>query len=85
MQNLIPIAAGRDVNTREDVKAYFQAHGITVHGWAKRNQFSRNVVKELIYGRGKGHHGQSHHVAIALGMKLPPSEEAPDVMLPRHK
>lgn len=78
MQNLIPIADSKDVNTADDVRHYFETHGISRAKWCKENNISPNVVKNLLSKtkRGKGVRGNTHHAAIALGMKLPPTDLA---------
>lgn len=72
MKNLIPIAEGKALNTAADAKDYFHKHGIAVNGWCRDHGLSRNVVKNLLTGRGKGVRGAAHEAAIALGMKFHP-------------
>ncbi len=33
---------------------------------------SYSLLRNVIYGRAKGHYGKAHHVAVALGMKDKP-------------
>ena len=73
MDNLIPIAQGKTVNNTDDVKSYFLSHGLSVNAWCKQHSFSRNVVKNLLSGRGRGNRGETHLAAIALGLKLSPT------------
>ena len=59
--------------TPETVKQYLCLHGITLKQWANDNGFSYNLVKDVMYGRVKGSHGTSHHIAVALGFKPDPN------------
>lgn len=77
MKNLIPIAEGKALNTAEDVKDYFLSNGIAVNSWCRTNGHSRNVVKNLLNGRGTGARGKTHLAAIALGMKKAPQDSVP--------
>lgn len=43
--------------------------GISVDSWAKANGFSASTVKSVLYGHSKGLRGESHRVAVALGLK----------------
>lgn len=57
------------MKTLEQVKQDFRRRGETVTGWARRNGFKPNNVRAVIYGRGKGHWGESHKIAVCLGIK----------------
>lgn len=52
-----------------EVRAEFQRKGISISAWALANQFSPNLVFEVLSGRKKGDRGQSHKIAVALGLK----------------
>ncbi len=55
--------------TAEEVRAEFQRKGISISAWAIANGFSSNLVFEVLSGRKKAMRGQSHKIAVALGMK----------------
>lgn len=52
-----------------EVRAEFQRKGISISAWAMANSFSPNLVFEVLSGRKKGDRGQSHKIAVALGLK----------------
>ena len=43
--------------------------GITLAQWARDHKFSEPLVREVMSGRKKFLRGQSHNIAVALGMK----------------
>jgi gp16 family phage-associated protein len=49
--------------------------GVTIKDWALSNGFKPKVVYTVLQGRSKCLRGESHHVAVALGLK-PTSMEA---------
>lgn len=53
----------------EDVRAEFQRKGISIAGWAAAHGFSTNLVFEVLAGRKKCIRGQSHRIAVMLGLK----------------
>lgn len=56
----------------EEVKAKFLAAGVTISQWARGNNYSPQKVYFVINGQLKGHWGEGHKIAVALGMKLRP-------------
>jgi len=48
----------------------FRRNGITVAQWAKANGFEKSLVYAVLRGR-KCLRGQSHDIAVALGLKQP--------------
>lgn len=57
--------------TREEVKDAFTAHGVTVVEWARAHGFSADSVYAVLLGRTRGTRGESHRIAVALGLKSP--------------
>lgn len=55
--------------TAEQIRADFQRKGVSISAWALANGFSTNLVFEVLAGRKKALRGQSHKIAVALGMK----------------
>lgn len=51
------------------IRAEFQRKGVSISAWALANGFSPNLVFEVLAGRKKGDRGQSHKIAVALGLK----------------
>lgn len=57
------------LKTREQVRAEFQAAGITMSEWARINGFHRMTVVDLLRGVRVGKSGETHRCAVALGLK----------------
>lgn len=57
------------LKTREQVRAEFEAAGITMSEWARANGFHRMAVVDLLRGVRVGKSGETHRCAIALGLK----------------
>lgn len=64
----------RKALTPAQVKARFRERGITVTQWAAKHNFRREAVYRVIGGQDKGNFGQAHHIAVALGLKVPSDE-----------
>lgn len=52
-----------------DVRARFEASGTVAADWARRNGFDPNRVHQVLAGRGKWKRGETHRIAVALGLK----------------
>lgn len=57
------------LRTPEEVRADFTHKGISISQWATANGYSTNLVFEVLAGRKKAVRGQSHKIAVALGLK----------------
>lgn len=57
------------VLTKEQVIANFSANGQTFTAFAADNRFELSLVYAVLHGRVKGLRGQSHNIAVALGLK----------------
>ncbi|CAK7016588.1 hypothetical protein CUZ56_02673 [Saezia sanguinis] len=55
--------------TVREVLAEFNRRGITITEWASHHQFSRVLVYAVLRGDRKCLRGQSHRIAVALGIK----------------
>ena len=51
------------------VRARFDASGTSVADWARENGFAPNRVHQVLAGRGKWLRGETHRIAVALGLK----------------
>jgi gp16 family phage-associated protein len=58
----------QNLNT-SDVKLIFDESGVSVAEWARVNGFSTTLVYQVLDGRRKCLRGQSHQIALALGIK----------------
>lgn len=59
----------QEVMSPAQVQAWFRESGVTVADWANRNGFSPPLVYAVMKGKRKCLRGESHHIAVALGMK----------------
>lgn len=50
-------------------KKLFERSGISVAEWARVRGFSTGLVYQVLEGRRKCMRGQSHQIALALGLK----------------
>jgi len=55
------------------VRDRFEASGTVVAEWARERGFNVNLVHQVLAGRGKWKRGETHRIAVALGLK----KEAP--------
>ncbi|MEW5782744.1 MAG: DNA-binding protein [Pseudomonadota bacterium] len=58
-----------NVKTVEEVKRDLDRRGKSVREWAREHGFSERIVYEVLRGRLKGRRGQTHKVAVLLGLK----------------
>jgi gp16 family phage-associated protein len=58
--------------TAQQVRSELTAKGMTLPEWAKRHGFPVRSVRAVLYGHNKGRYGQSHQIAVALGLKDQP-------------
>lgn len=57
------------IKNREQVKAEFKFRGESVAGWARKNDFNPDHVRHILRGKAKCNWGESHKIAVALGIK----------------
>lgn len=55
--------------TEEEARASFKAKGINVAEWARERGFSVELTRMVLAGKRKCVRGQSHQIAVALGIK----------------
>ena len=53
----------------EDVRAEFARRGLSISGWARLHGYSAQLVYGVLTGRNQGSRGQSHEIAVRLGLK----------------
>lgn len=53
----------------DSARALFSDTGISVAEWARVQGFSTGLVYQVLEGRRKCLRGQSHRIAVALGLK----------------
>lgn len=59
--------------TPDEVRQWFSDHGLAVSDWALQNHFNPALVYAVLHGRRKCLRGQSHRIAVALGLKALPN------------
>lgn len=57
------------LRTPEEARAAIRRTGVPITQWAIANGFSPNLVFEVLAGRRKPTRGQTHNIAVALGLK----------------
>jgi len=55
--------------TALEIKKAFADRGLSLSGWAKKNGFNTALVYQVLSGNRKTLRGESHRIAIALGLK----------------
>jgi gp16 family phage-associated protein len=62
-----------DINSTEERRAHVEKKlsfmGLSLRGWAIRNGFHPSVVKSVVEGNVSCRFGQSHKIAVLLGLK----------------
>lgn len=53
----------------DTIRKQFFDHGLTVVEWARTHHFDVHLVYGVLSGRMKGRRGESHRIAVALGLK----------------
>lgn len=53
----------------------FEREGVSVSDWAKAQGFPLGSVYAVLKGRSRARRGQSHLIAVALGLKAKPEIE----------
>lgn len=54
------------------VRARFEAEGVSFADWAREKGFAYSTVKAVMSGDRQCRFGESHKIAVALGLKDPP-------------
>lgn len=62
-------SAQADIKKHQQVQNWFRENGLNIHEWATERQFSPALVYAVLQGKRKCLRGQSHQIAIALGLK----------------
>lgn len=57
------------------VRSLFEMDGISVAEWSRQHGFPAALVYRILRGEAKCRRGETHRIAIALGIKEPASEE----------
>ena len=60
-----------------ELKAWFHGQGINISEYCRQHGLDRQIVTDLMRGKAKGLRGKVHETAVALGLKVNPSELGP--------
>lgn len=58
-----------------DARARLEAEGVNLAEWSRERGFNYSTVKQVILGNRPCKRGQSHKIAVALGIKDPPPSQ----------
>lgn len=64
-----PLGCEEPLRTPGQVRSYFEQSGISVADWARSKGFNLVLTRMVVAGQRKCLRGQSHQIAVALGMK----------------
>lgn len=59
----------QNTQNANSVRLLFEESGIAVASWARAHGFSTGLVYQVLEGKRKCLRGQSHQIAVALGLK----------------
>ena len=65
----IVLSLPKNMHSVKSVRTIFEDSGISVAEWARAKGFSTSLVYQVLEGRRKCLRGQSHQIAVALGIK----------------
>ena len=63
------VSISQNMQNVNKVRTIFEDSGISVAEWARARGFSASLVYQVMEGRRKCLRGQSHQIAVALGLK----------------
>lgn len=66
------------LKTATEVRAWFDEQGISISEWARNHGYGRSLVQAIVEGKKACMRGQSHQVAVLLGMKRGVITRSPD-------
>ncbi len=58
------------------VRSDFFARGLSVAAWSREHGFPPNAVYRVLSGQSLAMRGNAHRIAVALGIKQPPTAES---------
>ena len=57
------------IRTAQEALDEFRSRGISVAAWSRHNGFNPTLVYQVLHARSIPARGQSHRIAVALGLK----------------
>lgn len=68
------------IRTAQEALDDFRLRGISVAAWSRHNGFSPTLVYQVLHARTVPARGQSHRIAVALGLKAGLMEQNLDAL-----
>lgn len=59
----------KQIRTKEEVLQEFARRGVSISEWARKEGFSCQLVYQVLAGKKRCLRGQSHQIAVKLGLK----------------
>lgn len=69
----------------QQVRDWMESHGLTVIDWANTNGFNPSNVYRVLNGISKCKRGESHKIALALGLKVEKTGVAYSMQVTQHQ
>jgi gp16 family phage-associated protein len=69
MHTILALPAKAQAKTPAQAREEFDRKGVSIAKWAKKHGVNKSLVYEVLRGNRKCHRGDSHKVAVLLGMK----------------
>jgi len=63
------------MKTAGEIRTLFEVNGKSVAEWARSNGFSPALVYRVLRGESPAKRGQTHQIAVRLGLRKTPSPE----------
>ena len=63
-----------NVSSRPEILKLFEVTGESIAHWSRTRGFNPALVYRVLRGDTSAKRGQTHQIAIALGLKRPPTE-----------
>lgn len=63
----------------EYVRSEFQRRGLSIAEWARQHKYSTALVYQVLSGKKRCLRGQSHQVAVCLGLKQGLTESVAEI------
>ena len=57
------------MKTIDEIKLDFDKSGMSIAEWARQHGYPYQSVQRVLNGQSKNKRGQSHDIAVALGLK----------------
>ena len=75
----------KKLKTAAEARAWFTEQGLSISEWARQHGFGRSLTRQILEGKKPCHRGQSHQIAVLLGMKQGVINRSPAEALQRGR